>query len=90
MRGQQTLWTEFGKPGTPSLFDNAVSFEDAAGTVTPIEVTVKAEPVEDAWRELAAEIEANESATRYDYVNQAWILNGRYESCAHPKSMGCT
>lgn len=66
MRGQQTLWTEFGKSGTPSLFDNAVSFEDAAGTVTPIEVTVKDERVEDAWRELAAEIEANESETRYD------------------------
>ena len=26
---------------------------------------------------------------RYDYENQAWIVNGRYEDCAHPAAMGC-
>ena len=25
----------------------------------------------------------------YDYENQAWVLNGRYESCAHPVWMKC-
>lgn len=25
----------------------------------------------------------------YDYTNQAWIVNGRYKSCAHPGSMHC-
>ena len=27
--------------------------------------------------------------TQYDYDNQAWIVNGRYENCAHPTSMEC-
>ncbi len=25
----------------------------------------------------------------YDYKNQAWVVDGRYESCAHPPSMNC-
>ena len=25
----------------------------------------------------------------YDYTHQAWVVNGRYESCAHHESMGC-
>lgn len=25
----------------------------------------------------------------YDYKNQAWIRNGRYERCGHPESMDC-
>ena len=26
---------------------------------------------------------------QYDYVNQAWVENGRYVDCNHPKSMKC-
>lgn len=26
---------------------------------------------------------------RYDYENQAWIRDGRYQRCAHPESMDC-
>jgi hypothetical protein len=25
----------------------------------------------------------------YDYDNQAWVVNGRYKSCAHPGAMNC-
>ncbi len=27
--------------------------------------------------------------TRYDYKNQAWVVDGRYVACAHPTSMKC-
>lgn len=27
--------------------------------------------------------------TRFDYVNQAWIENGRYVRCGHPEAMTC-
>lgn len=30
-----------------------------------------------------------EEAVVYDYANQAWIRNGRYERCGHPESMDC-
>jgi hypothetical protein len=26
---------------------------------------------------------------RFDYDNQAWIVEGVYQSCAHPAAMGC-
>jgi hypothetical protein len=26
----------------------------------------------------------------YDYQNQAWVTDGRYDSCAHPREMHCT
>lgn len=26
---------------------------------------------------------------RYDYQNQAWVINGRYTRCGHPDSMKC-
>lgn len=25
----------------------------------------------------------------FDYVNQAWVIDGRYQSCGHPEAMGC-
>lgn len=25
----------------------------------------------------------------YDYERQAWVLNGKYQRCGHPDSMGC-
>lgn len=25
----------------------------------------------------------------YDYKNQAWVRNGKYQSCAHPDEMQC-
>lgn len=25
----------------------------------------------------------------YDYVHQAWVINGVYVRCGHPDSMGC-
>lgn len=28
--------------------------------------------------------------TYYDYDKQAWVKNGRYVSCNHPKEMDCT
>ena len=36
------------------------------------------EPEIPAYRELA-----------YDYTNQAWIVNGVYQSCGHPKPCTC-
>ena len=29
------------------------------------------------------------SDDRYDYDNQAWIVDGKYVRCAHPESMPC-
>ncbi len=26
---------------------------------------------------------------KYDYENQAWVINGRYVSCCHPDIMDC-
>jgi hypothetical protein len=26
---------------------------------------------------------------QYDYDNQAWVRNGKYEDCAHPEGMEC-
>lgn len=26
----------------------------------------------------------------YDYLNQAWVINGRYADCNHPDDMKCT
>lgn len=37
--------------------------------------------------------QADESLSGYngfDYERQAWVVSGRYVSCAHPDSMGCT
>ena len=28
-------------------------------------------------------------ATRYDYENQAWVVDGRYVRCGHPDNMDC-
>ena len=25
----------------------------------------------------------------YDYDNQAWVLNGKYVACGHPRKNGC-
>jgi hypothetical protein len=25
----------------------------------------------------------------YDYEKQVWILDGKYQRCGHPESMGC-
>ena len=25
----------------------------------------------------------------YDYKNQAWVINGKFERCDHPKNMNC-
>jgi hypothetical protein len=25
----------------------------------------------------------------FDYENQAWVINGKYERCGHPDSMEC-
>lgn len=25
----------------------------------------------------------------YDYTNQAWVKDGRYENCGHPEAMRC-
>ena len=25
----------------------------------------------------------------YDYVNQAWVVNGKYIRCGHPETMDC-
>lgn len=77
MNAQQTLWSEFGKPGEASLFDDPI---------------VRDEQVESAWRDVLTAAKAgefDEGATGYDYHNQAWVLNGRYESCAHPRAMRC-
>lgn len=27
--------------------------------------------------------------TAYDYINQAWIVNGRYIRCGHAETMAC-
>lgn len=26
---------------------------------------------------------------RYDYDRQAWVVDGKYESCGHPENMDC-
>ena len=26
----------------------------------------------------------------FDYENQAWVRNGRYERCGHPENMKCS
>lgn len=26
----------------------------------------------------------------YDYINQAWVIDGRYVRCGHPESMNCS
>jgi hypothetical protein len=28
-------------------------------------------------------------AVAYDYINQAWVKDGRYIACGHPESMAC-
>ncbi len=25
----------------------------------------------------------------FDYINQAWVIDGQYDSCAHPPDMHC-
>lgn len=32
---------------------------------------------------------SNADDIRYDYDNQAWIVNGKYQDCNHPESMDC-
>ena len=29
------------------------------------------------------------SGIKYDYTNQAWLIDGHYEPCSHPESMNC-
>lgn len=38
---------------------------------------------------MADHRDAKPQALRYDYENQAWIRDGRYQDCAHPTSMTC-
>lgn len=26
----------------------------------------------------------------FDYANQAWVVDGKYQRCGHPESMGCS
>jgi len=26
----------------------------------------------------------------YDYKNQAWVIDGKYQRCGHPENMDCT
>ena len=28
-------------------------------------------------------------STVFDYINQAWLIDGSYADCAHPKAMSC-
>ncbi len=38
----------------------------------------------------SADLYINNKLTKgYDYVHQAWIINGVYEACGHPESMEC-
>jgi hypothetical protein len=34
--------------------------------------------------------QATHVETQYDYDNQAWIVNGVYAKCYHPKDMNCS
>lgn len=27
--------------------------------------------------------------TKYDYTNQAWVIDGLYQPCNHPETMDC-
>lgn len=29
------------------------------------------------------------SKTTYDYTNQAWVVDGKYQACSHPETMDC-
>ena len=40
-------------------------------------------------RESADEFRAGRLWDGYDYDRQAWVRNGRYVNCGHPKSMDC-
>lgn len=38
---------------------------------------------------IALERVAESVGIGFDYENQAWVVDGRYVSCAHPASMNC-
>lgn len=33
--------------------------------------------------------EAGKLVNGYDYINQAWVINGVYMACSHPADMDC-
>jgi hypothetical protein len=35
------------------------------------------------------EAQTGSKANGFDYVNQAWVKDGRYIACGHPESMHC-
>lgn len=76
-----------------TLLDESMWF-----AVTPLrdgvyEVEVEAEHLEQLrllaadWAEAAVEDADNDN--RYDYANQAWIMNGVYQNCGHPAWQKC-
>ena len=45
-----------------------------------------------SWRERARQLNTERGVSEsyyYDYDNQCWIVDGKVEACAHPKTMNC-
>lgn len=41
------------------------------------------------WIEDIEEVQAEDPRSGYDYLNQAFVLRGRYVRCGHPQEMNC-
>ena len=86
-------WSPHGICGWPNEFSTEAEAEE----------TIEALEAMEGWRELGENeaeaefrvreimetIETHQREIQYDYENQAWILNGLYQACAHPASMNC-
>jgi hypothetical protein len=42
-----------------------------------------------SWVVVPGGLEKIPAVTRYDYTNQAWLVDGLYTDCSHPPSMRC-
>ncbi len=39
--------------------------------------------------DMSGRLAPRRQAAKYDYDNQAWIVNGKYVCCGHPETMNC-
>jgi hypothetical protein len=66
--------------------DEALSTARAAHTDPDMFVVIQS--LEFIETQVSAEL--GQARGRYDYDNQAWVVDGLYQTCGHPEAMRCT
>lgn len=68
---------------------NSTRSSSAAPATAPARVPVRLAVAETARKVRRDTLRVDRNGNGYDYQKQAWVIGGRYETCAHPASMNC-